>query len=629
MNNIWKKVLACISVALLGATAFFSACYFDEGEFVWDNLGGGGIGTESEKIDTTGLDASTKEAAERDSETLSDLSGDTDSSGSTQAPADLVISAAGDYTLSGNYPNGVQVSAKKGSEVHLFLNNANINCESGKALYSDNNITTIITVVAGTTNTIRNAGDDVNAVHFKGNLSINGTGKLSITSDSKSAIKASGTLQIVDSDITVKSASHGLTAQSVSAKNCKITVTSSGKDGIQAESSDYKTKDESGNTVYAYTMSDGYVFLENVVYNAVTKGDGIQADTYVFIDRGTYNITTEGEWVSYSTANKNEYGLTDDDYRWTLSGTTYSKVASDEINRYGISRLYSFKQGCKGIKVGELEYEVTENNVTRTVAITNGDYNIKIQNGSFKINSSDDAIHANSGDIAINGGTFVINTIDDAITADNLTKINGGTVEIQSSYEGIEGTYVEINGGTITVNASDDGINAANDDPAITEHIIITGGDIYVNSTGDGIDSNGSMQITGGNIVVHGPTSGMDAALDADKGILLDGGSIFACGSSGMVETPSSNSKQYVMVIKASSSVSANTKISLTDKSGKEIMSETTEKACQSIIMSSPDIKKGETYTVKAGNTTLGSVTVSSILSSIGQSSGGGGWGRR
>lgn len=572
-----------------------------------DYLGGGGTGETANAVETTAEESAVTEAANVDLETLS---GDTSTSGAADAEASaegpLVISEEGDYVLSGDYPNGVQITVAKKGSVHLYLNGANISCSDGKALYSDNKLNEcVITLVEGTTNFISNAGDDVNAVHIKGNLSINGKGKLVVKSESKSAIKASAALQIVDAEIEVSAVNHGLTALYVVAKDCKITVRSAGKDGIQAETE-----------ATEFTLDDGFVSLVNVDYTSATDGDGIQADTFVYVNGGTYNITATGKFVSYS--EKSTYELDDDDYRWQKSGSTYKKMASDEVR--SPSGYYALAQGCKGIKAGEIEYTDDDGN---EVTVTDGDYYILIENGTFTINSTDDAIHANSGNVTINGGTFTIATSDDGISSDYLTKINGGDITITASYEGIEGGYVEINGGNINLYATDDGINAASDYASVTEHIIITGGYIVVIADGDGIDSNGNIQIEGGIVVVHGPTSGDNAALDADKGVLVNGGYFFATGSLGMVETPSTNSGQYVVSVATSSAVAANTTVSLKDSSGEELMSVTTKKQCQSIIISCPEMEKGATYTVYGGTSQIGSFTVSGIISTVGSTNSG------
>ena len=56
--------------------------------------------------------------------------------------------------------------------------------------------------------------------------------------------------------------------------------------------------------------------------------------------------------------------------------------------------------------------------------------------------------------------TLNIQAADDGIQGNSIVQIDGGTINIETSTEGIEGTYVQINGGEITIYATDDGINA-------------------------------------------------------------------------------------------------------------------------------------------------------------------------
>ncbi len=276
--------------------------------------------------------------------------------------------------------------------------------------------------------------------------------------------------------------------------------------------------------------------------------------------------------------------------------------------------------------MGEIEYD-TDDDAEDDATITEGGYTIYINSGDFVITSSDDAIHTNSGNVVIKGGTFKINTNDDGITADLLTQIDGGTIEIQSSYEGIEGAYVKITGGDITIFASDDGINSASDDTSITEYIIISGGKIKVDANGDGLDSNGSILMTGGEVTVCGPTSNADGALDAENGILVNGGTLIAYSSLGMVETPATNSEQYVISYGQNSSIASGTTIAIKNSDGETILSFTTEKACGSVILSCPALTSGETYNLYIGSTLTSTFTISSKITTLGASANFGGGG--
>lgn len=605
-----KKLLIIPIIVLTLVAAFvLAACerFVNPG----DDLGGGGTGEIANAVDDS-ASVAVKNQIQSKSD-LSELAKDVSEQGATKiaATSDVVeISKDGVYLFEGSY-GGVKTT-KKDLNLHFIFKNAHFSNDNGVAIdCQDKKVASlVITLADGTENSVTNGGDDVNAIHVKGGaLSINGKGALNVVSNSKSAIKCGKKIQIVDSTLNLQAANHAVTGSAIIAANCTINVTSAGKDGVNAECDDYTQQEK--------FTDDGFVSLTNVNYTCNVDGDGIQANTAVYINGGNYAITTNGNFVQKTSANMTEYGMTADDFKYVKQGADYKRIASDEINRYGSSNLYGLSQGCKGIKVSEIEYEDDDGNV---VTVTNADYLIAIVGGTFTVNSTDDAIHTNCGNVLIEGGTFILSTYDDAITSDVLTKITGGNITVTSSYEGIEGGYVEISGGTINVKSTDDGINAASDDRSVNPHIIISGGSVTVDASGDGIDSNGSILISGGTVTVHGPTTGGDAGLDADKGIVVTGGTLFASSTLGMVETPSSNSTQYVVSYAHQSTIAAGSTVSLRDKKGNVLVSVTVLKKCQSVIISSPDLNKGQTYYIYGGNTKMTSFTVSSVITTIGTS---------
>ncbi|MCM1290282.1 MAG: carbohydrate-binding domain-containing protein [Corallococcus sp.] len=602
-----KKSLTALAIAtLLILICVFTSCAPSD-PFVnpGDKLGGGGVGEVAYATDTSRVEKEMNDVISG----LSLVSGDESLSNAVSPVAVdgvVTVTESGTYLLSGVYKQIVIGTA--GINVVFILNGATIGNDNGVAIdgTSVKKLSVTLTAVQGTENTIENSGDGFNAVHIKGALTVNGRGSLSVNSNGKSALKASKNIEIVDVNMSLFAVNHGIAGANVAASNCTINVTSAGKDGINAECDD----------VTEYVSNDGYVYLDNVDYNCVVNGDGVQADTWLFVDGGNYNVTTNGTFVANTTANMQEYGMTNDDFRYIKSGSSYKKIASDETNRY--STRYGLVQSAKGFKVGEIKY--VDSGTNEEVVVTEGNYCIKVIDGTFDFDCTDDAIHANSGDVIITGGTFTISTFDDGITADGLSKISGGDVQVVDSYEGIEGAYVEIGGGTVSVWASDDGINAASDDSAVVEHIIISGGTVTVNASGDGLDSNGSILISGGVVVVHGPSNGGDAGLDADRGIVVTGGTLFATSTLGMVETPSTNSTQYVISYAQRTSIIAGTNISLVDSSGTTLLTVAVQKNCQSLILSVAGVKKDASYSIYGGDTELAKFTVNSVITTVGSS---------
>lgn len=601
-RNMKKRILKVLVVTIIAICSFSLVACNSENDI------SGGL-KKTTAVAPTVYDVSEKESAVENAATvdLSTLSKDVNADGATVLSNDVTtITSAGSYILTGAYA-GITVSVGNGETVHLFLNDATISGGTGIAISNTNKKSTlIITACENTENEVASKGDDVSAIHVKGTLKINGTGTIKVSAK-KNGIKVSKGLSIADSTINLTAGNHALSARFIETENAKINVLSAGKDALNAECDD-ETQE--------FTLDEGYVSLKSSKVFASVSGDGIQADTFVYITGGSVDIETSATFVSYSAESMATYDLSEDDFRYIKSGDTYKKVADDVATK---GARYAMIQSTKGIKCGEIKYEIdgTEYAVTK-----NSNYFIVIDGARVKINSSDDAIHTNSGNVLIKGGTLDLTTLDDGIHADELVKIDGGEITVNGSYEGIEGAYVEIGGGTIYITASDDGINAASDDESVNEHIIISGGTITVDASGDGLDSNGTIYVTGGTLIVYGPTTGADTGLDADGGILIDGGNVFVATTKEMIEIPASNSKSNVLVYGVNT-VQAGSEIILTNADGGEMVRITLKKQAQAIILSTPELATNGTYSLYADENLLASFSVTDTITAIGVRSNG------
>lgn len=597
-----KRILKVLAVTIIATCSFLLVACNSE------NYKSGGL-KKTTAVAPIVYDVSEKESAVEKAATvdLSALSKEVNADGATVLSNDVTtITTAGSYILTGAYA-GIAVSVGNGETVHLFLNNATVSGGAGIAISNTNKKSTlIITACENTENEVASKGDDANAIHVKGTLKINGTGTINVSAK-KNGIKVSEGLSIADSTINLTAGNHALSARFIETENAKINVLSAEKDALNAECDD-ETQE--------FTLDEGYVSLKSSKVFASVSGDGIQADTFVYITGGSVDIKTSATFVSYSAESMATYDLSEDDFRYIKSGDTYKKI--DDVATKGAR--YAMIQSAKGIKCGEIKYEIdgTEYAVTK-----NSNYFIVIDGARVKINSSDDAIHTNSGNVLIKNGTLDLTTLDDGIHADELVKIDGGEITVNGSYEGIEGAYVEIGGGTIHITASDDGINAASDDESVNEHIIISGGTITVDASGDGLDSNGTIYVTGGTLIVYGPTTGADTGLDADGGILIDGGNVFVASSKEMLEIPASNSKSNVLVYGVNT-VPAGSEIILTNADGGEMVRITLKKQAQAIILSTPELATNGTYSLYADENLLASFSVTDTITAIGVRSNGG-----
>lgn len=499
-----------------------------------------------------------------------------------QLTKSITITDDGIYNLTGTINDGL-IKINTEGNVKLILNNVNITNSKGPAIYVENASDVIIELATNSDNYLEDGSsysgyevDVIGTIFSHDDITFQGSGSLEVVSNNEDAIVSKDDLKIINGNYKITSKDDGIRGKdSVYIQNGIFTINSSG-DGIKS------TND---------TESDkSYILIENGSFEITSTLDAIDSQTKLLIQNGTFNITTGGG-----------------------SGNSSS---SDSWGRWGSSNS-SNSESAKGIKTGD---------------------NLVIENGTFEFNTSDDAIHCNNY-VGIKSGTFNISSGDDGIHADTELIIDGGNINISKSYEGLEAAKVTINNGTIHVVSSDDGINIAggNDSSATgrpgqnsysdnTDNILtINGGNIYVNATGDGIDINGSSYITGGNIKVDGPTSDFNGTLDYDRTFEVSGGILVAGGSSGMLQSCSSSSSIYNIVIVFENNYDSGDIIKIIDSLNNEIASYESSKAYSSLVVASSKFQKGKEYTIKVNGEEYETFTISDITTTIGDYRGMGG----
>ncbi len=185
---------------------------------------------------------------------------------------------------------------------------------------------------------------------------------------------------------------------------------------------------------------------------------------------------------------------------------------------------------------------------------------IIITGGTVNVKSYDDALHADNtaaleneeaalGNITISGGNVTLYSNDDGIHAENMVYITGGRVDIENSYEGIEGLRISISGGHVSVFAKDDGMNStATSGTGVT----LSGGYVYIYCTGDGIDSNSRTSYAGicfaGGDAVIISNSSMNSAIDTEQGYSYTAGSIVAIMPSGGMSSEAKHCENFSSV---------------------------------------------------------------------------------
>lgn len=494
------------------------------------------------------------------------------------------IQNEGSYILSGTLEDGqIVVNAKDTDKIQLILNGVHISSNSSAAIFVQQADKVFITTAKGTENTLRSGSFEETeynidaAVFSKEDLTLNGEGSLIIESPAGHGVVSKDDLAVTGGNYVVTSAGHGFAGKdSVRIAGGTFSVTA-GKDGFHAENNDDTTL--------------GFGYFSGGSFRISAEGDGISASNSLLIAGGDYQITAGGGSENGTKANSGNYG-------GFPGGGRPGGGRPGSNGNTGSTQTDENSTSMKGIKAG-------------------GD--LSVQNGTFQINAADDGVHSNTN-LTVSGGSFHIATGDDGFHAEETLTVTSGEITITESYEGLEGHHILVSGGEIDLIARDDGLNAAGgvDSSGMGGRdqmfggpggpggmgrgdgsIVISGGTLYVQASGDGIDANGTLKITGGSTTVCGPTQGDTATLDYDVSATISGGTFIGTGGSGMAQS-FSDSGQGVIALRVGN-CTANTQIVLTDASGNTILSASPKLDFAVVILSAPNIVKGETYTITIG----------------------------
>lgn len=492
----------------------------------------------------------------------------------------VTITAPGTYVVTGTMSDGqIIVNAGDEEDVVLVLNGVDLTNTSTAPIYVMNADKTVITLAEGTTNTITDSKnyvfpdaetDEPNATIFsKDDLTINGTGTLIVNGNYNHGIFSKNDLKITGGIIKVTSVNDAIKGKDLVAVLDAVLTINAGGDGIQSSNIEDATK--------------GVVLIEAGTFNITAGTDAIQAETNLLIKDGDFTVVSGG-----GSANSSSSSST-----W---GTWGGKAGPGEA-----AATATDSASAKGIKAGGV---------------------LTIDGGTIKIDSSDDSVHSNQ-DVVINGGTIEISSGDDGVHADKSLTINAGDLYIAKSYEGLEGGTISINGGDLHVGSMDDGVNTSggNDSSALGgrpgqngfdssdgSSLTINGGYLFINADGDGVDSNGDILMSGGTVIVNGPTNNGNGSLDYNGSFTLTGGSLLAAGSTGMAQSVSEGSTQNTFQLNITS-IPADTVVHIESSTGTDILTFKSGKAFGSIVFSSSLLEVGETYTVSTGGSSSGTET--------------------
>lgn len=512
------------------------------------------------------------------SETAIDLSNPTATDGVTVEDGTLTITKAGTYKLSGEYQGQIKVETADSDAVRLVLDNANITNSSGAALNVVNADEVILYSASGTTNTISDGADytatgedDPDAVVYsKADLTIAGEGTLKVNGNHEDGIHTSDGLVIASGTLEVNAANTGIKGKDyVDILGGTINVTAQ-QDGIKSTND----TDE----------GQGWTRLSNGTVTVNAGDDGFKASRVVEISGGSLTVeqSDEGIEAQYINVSGGDVNVTSADDGMNASLKTSDSESTDSsANTSDTANQQQNNQQQGSIPGGQ------QSGTSGTAQQQNNTQNQGNQNMGQPP--------------AMPGG----NAQDG--TSQNGTTGTGQQGMGQPPQGGMPGG----GGGTFEV------VDAA---------INVSGGHVTVNAEGDGIDSNGVTTLSGGTLIVNGPSQGGNAALDTNGDLLLNGATVLSGSTADMFEAPSTNSTSGYLKLTNSSGFEQGSTVQVADSSGKVVANyKVTKSNVQLVLVSSSSIVKGQSYTVytttsavdsnaaslASGATELGSFTAS------------------
>lgn len=400
--------------------------------------------------------------------TLSDSKSTCDSPAVRVSDNQITITRTGTYVLSGSLTNGQIVVDASGEKVQIVLKDASINCDTSAAIYVKSADKVFVTLAENTSNTLTNTKDfvaiddnNIDAVIFsKSDLSLNGSGTLTIHAAYGHGIVSKDDLVITSGTYDITAARHALSGKdSVRIADGVFTLNAK-KDGIHSENTDNDEK--------------GFIYIADGTFSITCDSDGMDAEETLQVDGGTITIAAgddglhaDGDLVLNDgtiTITKSYEGL--EGKTVTITGGSYAVTSSDDgVNAAG--------DGTAGDSS-----DSASSDSSKEQKMPSGTPPKQPQNSSDSTEMPDAPKSAPDG----NGNP------------------GSGGMEDATDYN-----RIQISGGMLTVNAGGDGLDSNGD-------LTVTGGEIYIDGPVQGgnsaLDCSGAATISGGTVIAVG-SSGM------------------------------------------------------------------------------------------------------------------------
>jgi len=368
----------------------------------------------------------------------------------------VVIAQAGRYILSGTLTDGsVIVSADSTSKVWLLLDGADISRSDDACLRVEQADKVFLTLAAGTENSMTSGAEysetalndnTGGTIYSRDDLTINGSGSLTVTAAYKHGIDVNDELVITGGKITVDAPQDAIHVNDGFCLEQAALTLHAGDEGVNVQS------------------PESHLYIASGIVDIESGGAALKCASDMYIEGGSFTLDSQADGLHSGGS-------------VTVTGGSLELRAGDD----GIHADSAVTISGGSILISEC-YEGIE-------ALT-----IDISGGEIELYPTDDGLNANGGfSFAPGPGMFMqrVSGTDETANSDTWIHISGGSITVVNANardaDGLDSNGdILISGGTIRVSLNASGSNDAID---------------Y------GSESGGSCIVTGGELVACGSSA--------------------------------------------------------------------------------------------------------------------------
>ncbi|MER0122554.1 carbohydrate-binding domain-containing protein [Streptococcus sp. ZJ93] len=290
----------------------------------------------------------------------------------------LTITEAGTYVLKGTTAAGVTVNTT--GNVRLVLAGVAISGQDTAAIYVEAADNAVLELQEGTENTVSDSKQhsDSNiegAIHSKADLTITGTGRLTVEGNFEDGIVSSDDLVIDSGTIAVTATDDGIRGKD------SVTITGGTIDVIAVDDGIKSNNDQDA--------SKGIVHISGGTITVQAGDDGIKAESSLIIDDGQVTVTSSTEGLEGTNV--------------TINGGIITVTATDDgINAastaMGADIFIKVTGGTINVSVGQGDTDAFDSN--GNLFISGGSINVTAPTSGFDFDGS---VEFTGGDVTVNG----------------------------------------------------------------------------------------------------------------------------------------------------------------------------------------------------------------------------------